>query len=134
MNTKSRNLVVDFVARGEVPGEWRMVLVEEGPWPAPAVDGELRRLQTRIYDCVDAALDGQMADKFPESRGKRIVIQLDGYRLPANEVQSFFEHFSQGALCSSEYQAALNNNPFTQDIGFELNLSDGDSTGVGLSS
>jgi hypothetical protein len=96
------------------------------------VDIELRRLQTRLYDCVDAALDGQMADKFPESRGKRIVIQLDGYKLPTSEVQSFFERFSQGALCSSEYQAALNNNPFAQDIGFELNLNDGGPTSANV--
>jgi hypothetical protein len=123
MNTKLRNLVVDFVAHGETLTEWRMVLVEEGPWPE-TVETELRRVQTRLYDCVDAALDGQLAEKFPESQGKHIVIQLDGYKLPASEVRSFFERFSQGALRSAEYQATLKNSPFIRSIGFELNLSD----------
>ena len=77
--TASPDLVVDFVARGNTDDEWRMVLVEQGPWHPPFVN-ELRRLQDRLYECVEAAPGGQLAVKFPDSHGKRVDVQLDGYR------------------------------------------------------
>jgi len=113
---------VDFVTRGDTGEEWRMVLVEEGPWNPP-YDDAMRRLQARLYDCVDAALDGQLASKFPDSRGKRVVVQLDGYRLPESEVGSFFSRFAAGALNTDEYRTALASSTYVSAISFELNLS-----------
>ena len=55
---------VDFVARGETEGEWKMVLVEQGPWSG-SIEDALQRIQKRLYDCLDAALDGQLAEKYP---------------------------------------------------------------------
>lgn len=116
------DFIVDFVARGATADEWRMVLVEEGPW-GPPFDDEMRRLQTRLYECVDAALDGQLASKFPDSRGKRLVIQLDGYRLPDKEVGSFFSRFAAGALATDEYRKAVASCPYVSAISFELKLN-----------
>jgi hypothetical protein len=118
------DFLVDFVARGSTPDEWRMVLVEEGPW-TPPFDDELRRIQTRLYECVDAALDGQIASKFPESRGKRLVVQLDGYQLPNKEVDSFFRRFAAAALAVEDYRRALASCPYVSEVAFELNLNDG---------
>jgi len=118
----AQDFTVDFVARGDTVDEWRMVLVEEGPWPPP-FDDEMRRLQTRLYDCIDAALDGQLAAKFPETQGKRVVIQLDGYRLPIDEVKSFFGRFAAGALASDQYRKALVSCPYVTAVSFELNLN-----------
>jgi hypothetical protein len=42
MNTE-RTTVVDFVAEGSTPNEWKMVLVEEGPWVG-SVEEQLRRV------------------------------------------------------------------------------------------
>lgn len=89
--------VVDFVAHGEADDEWKMVLVEQGPWDGP-IEAQLRRLQERLYGTIDAALDGQLAEKFSESLGKRIVVQLDGYNMPKAEVAEFFERFSKGVF------------------------------------
>ena len=116
-----RTTLVDFVARGATPDEWKMVLVEQGPWTGP-IDGELRRLQDRLYGTVDAALDGQLAEKFPESAGKKIVIQLDGYNLPRTEISEFFDRFSKGVLLTADYRRALKNNRFVKGITFELNF------------
>jgi hypothetical protein len=115
------DFLVDFVARGSTPDEWRMVLVEEGPW-RPPIDDQLRRVQTRLFECVDAALDGQMASKFPESRGKRLVVQLDGYALPSDQVEAFFRRFEAGIFAVEDYRQALVSCPYVSDIGFELNL------------
>lgn len=121
--------VVDFVAQGSTEDEWRMVLVEEGPW-RPPFEGELRRLQNRLYECVDAAIDGQLAERFPQTARKRLVVQVDGYQLPKVEVRDFFNRFVSGALAAPDYRKALAESPYVAEIAFELNLEDGVSSEV----
>lgn len=118
---KEATTVVDFVAKGESPDEWKMVLVEEGPW-SNAIETQLRRVQERLYECIDAALDGQLAEKFPESSGKKIVVQLDCYNLPRDEVAEFFDKFSEGVFSTADYEKALQQNKFVKGISFEVNF------------
>ena len=112
--------VVDFIAKGTTPDIWRMVLVEEGPWDEITV--ELTRLQDRLYECIDAALDGQVARKFPDTHGKTIILQLDGYNLPILEVSEFFDAFSNNVMKIEDYAQALRDSDFVSDIKFQLNL------------
>lgn len=116
-----RTTVVDFVAKGESPDEWKMVLVEEGPWIG-STDDQLRRVQERMYGCIDAVLDGQLAESFPESKGKRVIVQLDCYNVPRAEVEVFFQRFSSGVLSLEDYRQALGNSEFVQSIGFEISF------------
>lgn len=113
------NTTVDFVARGSSPDEWKMVLVESGPWHG-SMDSHLRNLQERLYGCVDAALDGQLAEQFPESVGKSVVIQLDCYDLPKDEVQAFFRAFANGVFSIVDYQVALAKTRFVKSISFDV--------------
>lgn len=62
--------IVDFVTKGPTDDVWSMVLVESGPWEFPVETG-LRNLQQRLYGCLDAALEGGLAAKFPDSLGKK---------------------------------------------------------------
>src|SRR5688572_30677959 len=110
---------IDFIAGGDLPDQWLMVLVEEGPWPAP-LDSELRRIQDRLYGSVDAALDGLLANDFPESLGKDILIRLDCYDLPEAEVGAFFDRFSDGVFLSEDYKEALQQSRFVKSISFEI--------------
>jgi len=118
--TGGEGIVVDFIARGETPDEWRMVLVEEGPWSNP--EEQLRRVQDRLFGCIDAAIDGQLVEKFPESMGKDIIIELDCYNIPQSDVRDFFESFSAGALEIPDYKRAFMRSPFVGKIGFRLNF------------
>jgi hypothetical protein len=113
------NTTVDFIARGSTPEEWKMVLVESGPWHGP-IDSHLRNLQERLYGCVDAALDGQLAGQFPESAGKSVVIQLDCYNLPKDEVQAFFTAFAKGVFSIADYRVALAESQFVEGISFDV--------------
>lgn len=116
-------LVVDFVARGHAPGEpWLMVLVESGPWDEREVESNLRRIQARMYDCVDAALEGRLADRFPDSRGQNVVVRLDGYDLPEAAVRDFFERFASAALQLPDYAAALESSTAVSSLAFDLQL------------
>ena len=96
-----------------------MVLVESGPWCGP-MDLHLRNLQERLYGCVDAALDGQLAEQFPDSAGKSVVIQLDCYDLPKSEVQAFFTAFVEGVFSIADYRVALAENRFVKGISFDV--------------
>ena len=118
MNTP-REFVVDFVAKGESPDSWLMVMVEEGPWQGD-IDNHLRRIQVRLYDYLEAAIDGKIADLFPESKGKSMIIRLNAFNLPETEVTEFFESFSKNVLLIPDFQKALKDNPFVKNVSFEL--------------
>ncbi|MBV9572057.1 MAG: hypothetical protein JO056_12525 [Alphaproteobacteria bacterium] len=112
-------IVVDFVARGDSPDEWKLVLVEQGPWHS-SLQANLRRIQDRLYECLDAALDGQVVQKFPESKGKKVTIRLDCYNVPKEPVAEFFDKFARGALLMPDYREALGKSPFVSEFGFEV--------------
>jgi len=103
---------VDFIAKNP----WRMVLVEDGPWDDCAY--ELNRLQDRLYSCLDAAIDGQLAEKFPESIGQVVTIELHGYNLPQDEVSNFFSRFGSSVLKLPEYAQALKESAHISGVSF----------------
>jgi len=98
-----------------------MVLVESGPWSG-SIDSHLSRLQERLYGCVDAALGGQLAEKFPESLGKQIVIDLECFNLPRDEVRAFFERFADGVFSLGDYKDAPARSKYVRGISFAVNF------------
>lgn len=100
-----------------------MVIVEQGPWPTAEVESNLRRVQERLYGCLDAAVDGDLAQRYPASHGKSVVIQLDCYNVPEAEVREFFGRFSVGALSIDDYAGAVATSPFVSGISFEITCS-----------
>ena len=115
------DVTVDFIARGEEADQFRMILVEEGPWDG-ATEANLRRVQDRLFGCVEAALEGLLAEKFPESVGKTIIIELDGYNLPEHDVREFFCAFADGVLELDEYKRELISSKYVSGVLFKLNL------------
>lgn len=118
------NVTVDLVTNTEDQSTWRLILVEQGPWDGNDPSAQLRRVQDRLYNSIDAAIDGQLAERFPESLGKRVIIRLEGYNLPSQAVQSFFTSFSSQVLALPDYASALNNSRYVSDISFELSLEE----------
>jgi len=96
-----------------------MVLVEEGPWDA-SIEDQLRRIQRRLYGCLDAILDGQLAEKFPDSKGARVSIQLECFNVPRPEVEDFFDRFSSQVLLVDDYRRDLASNAYTSGIDFKI--------------
>ncbi|UNK58376.1 hypothetical protein MNQ95_04555 [Pseudoxanthomonas daejeonensis] len=110
-------ITVDFVAKDP----WQMVLVEEGPWHDVSL--KLTKLQQRLYSCLDAAIDGQLAEQFPESRGKPVTLRVDCYGVPREEMEEFFGRFSSSALQLPDYKASLEASPHVSGIQFAINFS-----------
>ena len=117
-----KSVTVDFIAGDPDLSLWQLVLVEQGPWSVESIADNLRRVQTRLYGCLDAALDGQLATQYPDSVSKPLVIRLDGYDLPDNDVRAFFERFSTGIFEMPCYKQALSSNSFVSAVSFRLNL------------
>jgi hypothetical protein len=111
------DVTVDFITKDP----WQMVLVEEGPWDDVAAN--LQRLQGRLYACVDAVIDGMLAQRYPDSTGATVLIRLDGYGLPMPDTRDFFERFSSAVLELPDYKAALGESPHVSGIQFVAHFS-----------
>lgn len=112
------SVTIDFVAFDDERDACLLVLVEEGPWKGPITD-RIRKIQDRFYGCIEAALDGQLAEKFPKSAGKAIVIRLDCYNAPRDQIDEFVERFEQGIRSIPDYSPG--NSTWVRSFEFEVN-------------
>lgn len=119
--TRLNKVVIDFLAKGEDENQWLVVLVEEASAEYDS-DEFLYDFQDRLYNCLDAIIDGQLADKFPDTLNKDIVIRVDCYQVPRQEVEEFFDSFSTGVLAVPDYAEALANSSYVNNIAFEINF------------
>ena len=111
-------VTVDFIAFDDERDACLMVLVEQGPWDSP-VDDHLRALQDRVYGCLDAALDGRLAEQFPKAANKNIIIRVDCYDVPKVEVDEFMGRFSEGIHELPDYSPQLSQ--WVRSFTFEVN-------------
>jgi len=116
-------VIVDFVARDQPHGGWALVLVEEGPWGADEVSDHLRRIQKRLYGCLDAALDGAITAQYPESQDKPLLIRLDAYKVPEAELRTSFLELWEAVPTLPDYARALASRRFFPSVSFELNVN-----------
>ena len=115
------DFTVNFIAK--LPqGGFSMVIVEEGPWGEGETEANLRRIQARLYDCIAAALDGQLADRFPESKCKPVEIRLDAYDVPEKELLAFFALFTESVPRLPDYAESLATKKFVESLSFVLSI------------
>ena len=117
----THSVTIDLVTERPSDGAFILVLVEEGPWADDDVPAQLRRIQERLYDCVDAAVDGHLAQRYPDSRGKPAVIRLDCYDIPDSPMRKFVTGFAESIRDSQEVQRDLLAQGFVKSLGFEYN-------------
>ena len=107
--------MVNFIAFNEARDTCEMVLVE-GPWDGD-VEEHLYALQDRMFGCLNAALDGNLAEQFPEAKGKAVVVRIDCYDIPQSEVEAFVARFADGVATLPDY--STEGSPFVTSFGFE---------------
>jgi hypothetical protein len=120
-------VTVDFVARDQPHGGWSLILIEQGPWDTDAISDHLRRIQDRLYTCLDAALEGAVTAQYPESRGKPLMIRLEAFNVPEAQLRSFFSRFTSEVPKLPDYGKALCEQQFFPMVSFELNVGTEDS-------
>ena len=111
-------LTVDFVAFDDERDACLLVLVEQGPWSG-VIENHLKALQQRLYGCLEAALEGQVAERFPRAANMKIVVRVDCYGVPRDDVDKFMDRFSKGVLDMPEYRPS--SSPWVRSFGFEVN-------------
>lgn len=101
---------VDLLTRDDQNDEFAVYLVENGPWPEDAMDERLRQLQTRLNGVLDLAFSGQLAERYPETRGARLRLQVDCYddapKIVIALVRAFRDMLAADAGVRAELSAA----------------------------
>jgi hypothetical protein len=108
-------LLVDIVTEDPLNDEFVLYLVENGPWTNPLED-RLRVIQTRLYVSLDAVVDGHLASKYPNSRARKIRIQVDCHNSPPESVMEFIRKFSSYFENDTEMQQAIAGSSFVRSI------------------
>ncbi len=79
--------VVDLITFDPKTDEHVLVMIETRPW-----DGSFERLkeiQDKVNNYLVFALDGEMVRKFPDSKNKRVRLQLNSFESPDSKTQEF---------------------------------------------
>jgi hypothetical protein len=121
--SSERVTLINIIARTASPDIWKLVLIEAGPWWPDDLKDELYRIQDRLYGCIDAAIDGQLAEKFPDTIGKHIIIKLICVDIADQDIIEFFNDFSNVALSLPDYKNALSKSKFVSGISFEIEFN-----------
>lgn len=67
-------VTVDYITHTEDKAEYALYLVEDAPWEN--TENRVKVMQDRVYTALDAVLDGQLASDYPDSRGKKVRIEV----------------------------------------------------------
>lgn len=68
-------VTIDYITQSRDGDEFALYLVESPPWGDDPV-ARARSVQERVYNATDFVLDGQLASDYPDSRGKRVRIDV----------------------------------------------------------
>jgi len=100
--------VLDAIAHDPKTDEVVLMMLESRPWSGG--DEQLFQLQEKLNTYLSFALDGEMAESFPQFAGKKVRIQLDTPSMPDERTLEFLQAvYDQIAL---------------QEIRFELHVTD----------
>lgn len=113
----SHRATINLITHDPKRDAYVLVMVEHGD----RADYSLDRLQQRLYDFVDIAVSGLLAEKYPESRGKSVVIRLDCYDTPKDECESLLFRFAEHVYKSESVRAAIAEEGHVKDLDFEFN-------------
>ena len=102
--------VLDAIAHDPKTDEIVLVMHESRPWNGG--DEQLFQLQEKLNTYLSFALDGEMAEAFPQFAGKKVRIQLDTPKMPDERTLDFL-------------QAVYDQMAF-QSIRFEMHVTDDD--------
>jgi hypothetical protein len=109
---------LDLVTYDPKSDEFVLYLVEDGPWPSSDPEWRecLKRIQERIFDAVNAAVDGGVAKKFPDSKGKPVRVQLDAPHGTPARVEEMIAAVRRFLADDEEYRKAIAESPYVKAV------------------
>lgn len=127
-----RTLKIEFVAYDRINDEHVVYLVEDRKISKSGDKRakQLKRIQDRIFDCVDVAIQGQIAKQFPASLKKNIRIQIDSPTCYCVEIADLIAAVRQFLSSDPVYARAVQESPFVKGLrvlsGHEIGRFGGD--------
>jgi hypothetical protein len=115
-----KRVKIDLITQDAKKDAYKLIAVAQGPWPASEVTDHMRALQEKLYDYVDAAVEGGLAAQYPQSCGKKVVIRLDCYDTPQAEMEQFFNRFVEHIRSNPTIQAKIAQTHHVKEIDFEF--------------
>ena len=79
--------VIDLIADDTKSGEVTLIMLEERPWDGSEL--RLFQLQEKINAYLSFALDGEMAEAYPQFADRKLRLQLDCVGMPDSSVVQF---------------------------------------------
>lgn len=115
-----RRFKADLITYHQDTGVWAIYLIDEEAWSADA-DEHLRAIQSRVYDALDAILDGHVAAKYPASLGRRFRVQVDLYGDAPASVERLAAGFNELLASDHEYAIALRGSSYVDGLEVQVN-------------
>ncbi len=103
----TKKVSIDLITKNPKNNEYKLILVEEGPWEESTLEDRLRKIQDRLYNAVDAAVDGALFQNYPDSKGQKVCVQVDCYDPPSDMIEQLVKGLGQYVDESYEYQNAI---------------------------
>jgi len=114
----STRVTIDTITYDPTRDEFVLYLVEDGPWPNDDSDWDqcLARIQNRIFDAFDTAVDGHLQKKYSDSLGKSIRIQIDSPHGTPKQLSNLITKIKQYIDTNDEYSKAIKSSPYIQGL------------------
>src|ERR1041385_3038487 len=109
----SSEVKIDLISYDPANDEFVLYLVEDGPWPENHAAWKtcLLRIQNRVFDAIDVAVDGNLASRYPDSLGKRIRVQVDSPQGVPRELSDLISKVREHIEKDIVYKAAIAQSP-----------------------
>ncbi|NLG51698.1 MAG: hypothetical protein GX552_16460 [Chloroflexi bacterium] len=114
----ARTLTVDTITLDPANHEFVLYFVEDGPWPENplAMKESMVRIQGRIFDAIDAIVNGIVAAKYPESSGMAFRIQVDSPSGVPDALSQIVTVTRQYVVENNEYRTSIANSHHVQGL------------------
>ena len=82
--------VIDIVAHDAQTGEFALIMLEQRPWDGSEL--QMFQLQEKLNAYLSFALDGEMAEAYPDLSKLPLRIQIDCAAMPEGAILEFLNH------------------------------------------
>jgi len=112
------SVTIDIVSFDPMRDQYALYLVEAEDLPAKVDERrtKLKAIQDRIFDTFDAAIDGHLAAKFPETLGQTVRIQVDCPFGQNEEIEELVDRVAAYLNGTAEYVTAARNSPYVRAV------------------
>jgi hypothetical protein len=87
--------IVDLIEVDPVSADVVLVMIERRPWGADP--RQFQQIEEKINRYLGYALDGHLAEHYPQYRGKHVQVRLDCAEAPSGESRRFVDAAAHAA-------------------------------------